>query len=85
MTGDVRQRLDVLVLRQIEAVGFYLDAMRLGQIRRELRELCGIGRGKNEIAAFAGHDLGDRLADAARRAGDQDSAALEIELHGCAF
>src|SRR6185312_16876016 len=43
----------------------------------------GLARGDHDLRAMLGHALGDRAADAARRAGDDGDLSLHVEqAHG---
>jgi hypothetical protein len=52
VAGEVRQRLDVFVLRQVEGVRGHGDAMALLDVVGHDLELLGVGRGEDEIASF---------------------------------
>ena len=62
----------------IHAAALWLRRLAGGRFARRGQVQIGV----NDLAAVGGEAVGDRLADAARRAGDQTYLARQIAFHG---
>ena len=79
--AGLAQGFDFRSQREVTAVDRNRNAVLLVQPLRGGVEEPFIARRDVEIAAFRGHELGDREADPLRGAGNQDGLALEIDFH----
>src|SRR5688500_13024936 len=59
-----------------------IDAVGARDLLARGFEIRGAARGEVQVASFRRRQLGDAEADAARAAGDERGASLQIQIHG---
>jgi hypothetical protein len=82
VTGFAGESCDVLGLAQVDDVGGRPDLMRRAQPLGKCFQCIAAAGRQHDVTAFLGKGFGCGRANALRCAGDQDTLAAQVQIHG---